>query len=54
MKQDKYNNIDIGYVKKCIQANLQNAVTSYYYLLAKKMSLEGEKLDFDIEIVEPV
>ena len=45
--KDKLNTIDIGYVKMCLIANQNNALTSYYYLLAKKMTIEGKPLVAD-------
>ena len=34
----------------CLEANIHNALTSYYYLLAKRMTIQGEPLMED----EPV
>jgi hypothetical protein len=45
MAVDEFNKIDIGYVKMCVQANIHNALTSYFYLLARKMVIEGEQLE---------
>lgn len=39
MTVDPLNKIDIGYVRMCIEANTHNALTSYYFLLAKRMRL---------------
>ncbi len=45
MAVDDFNKIDIGYVKMCVQANIHNALTSYFYLLTRKMLIEGEQLE---------
>jgi len=45
MAVDDFNKIDIGYVKMCVQANIHNALTSYFYLLTRKMVIEGEQLE---------
>ena len=45
MQKDVFNKIDTAYVEKCIQANQHNALTSYYYLLTKKMKIQGDELD---------
>lgn len=45
MAVDEYNKIEIGYVKMCVQANIHNSLTSYFYLLTKKMLIEGEQLE---------
>ena len=47
MSKDQYNKIDTKYVLRCVQANQHNALTSYYYLLTKKMRIQGENLEID-------
>jgi len=37
--KDDLNEIKTGYVRMCLQANIHNALTSYYYLLAKRMTI---------------
>ena len=57
MANDKLNKIDVGYVKKCLQANIPNSLTSYFFLLAKKMMLQGEHLEVlnpDCQIDQPL
>ena len=44
MGKDEMNKIKTGYVRMCLQANIHNALTSYYFLLAKKMTILGEPL----------
>jgi len=50
MAVDEFNKIDIGYVKMCVQANIHNALTSYFYLLTKKMVIEGEQLEVSVPV----
>ena len=50
MSQDDRNAIDVGYVRLCLMANQNNALTSYYHLLAKKMAHEGKPLVADAPI----
>lgn len=45
MSQDEWNSIDTDFVKKCVEANQHNCLTSYYYLLTKKMMIQGEELE---------
>ena len=40
MQNDQLNEIDISVVQKYIEANQHNALTSYYYLLKKKITVE--------------
>jgi len=47
MQKEPYNKIDNSYVKKCVEANQHNALTSYYYLLTKKMRIQGDNLEID-------
>jgi len=47
MTKDPYNKVDTRYVQMCIEANQHNCLTSYYFLLAKKMQVAGEALDID-------
>lgn len=49
MAGNEFNKIDIGYVKKCLQANRHNALTSYYYLIIKRKTIEGEALGDEIK-----
>lgn len=37
LQKDNYNKIDERSVKICLQANRNNALTSYYFLQKKKM-----------------
>ena len=48
MAANKLNPIRISYVKKCLTANRHNALTAYYYLLAKKKTIEGEPLGDEV------
>lgn len=45
MTENKYNQVDKSYVKKCVQANQHNALTAYYYLTLKKRIIQGEPLE---------
>jgi hypothetical protein len=42
MREDKWNKIDTAFVQRCLQANQHNSLTSYYYLLLKKISLQED------------
>ena len=39
IQKDEFNKIDNSYTKMCVEANQHNALTSYYYLLTKKMRI---------------
>ena len=47
MGKDELNKVDINYVKMCLEARIHNTLTSYYYLLAKRMRIQGEPLMLD-------
>jgi 5'-AMP-activated protein kinase catalytic alpha subunit len=51
MQQNELNPVDKSYVKKCLQANQHNALTSYYYLTLKKRIIQGEALEDNAELV---
>lgn len=42
MREDQWNKIDTAFVQRCLQANQHNSLTSYYYLLLKKISLQED------------
>ena len=37
MLKDVHNTLDLAYIRKCLEANQHNALTSYYYLVIKKL-----------------
>lgn len=45
MTKNPYNAISVSKTRQCLQANQHNALTSFYYLLMKKMLNSGEPLD---------
>jgi hypothetical protein len=45
MTKNPYNAISVSKTRQCLQANQHNALTSFYYLLMKKMLNAGEPLD---------